>query len=122
MRLCILKNGDFRLQLSNSGEIEVRLFNELLLDAPSVLEEEQEPNVPKSIKSLVNPNSLEIIKSCFGEESLKKALPGDRFQFMRQGYFCLDTKLSTYQKFVFNQIVSLKDTWAKMEKSGKSNS
>lgn len=102
-------------------ETEVRLFNELLTDAPIVMEEEQDLNTPKSAKSLVNPNSMELLKKCFVEESLRKALPGDRFQFMRQGYFCLDSKLTSQDRLVFNQIVSLKDTWAKMEKSGKSN-
>ena len=100
---------------------EVRLFNELLLETSALPEVEEEPNALKTTKSIINPNSMEMLSGCFVEESLRKARPGDRFQFMRQGYFCLDTKLSTNEKFVFNQIVSLKDSWAKMEKTGKSN-
>ena len=49
------------------------------------------------------------------EPGLKKANPGDKFQFLRQGYFCVD-KDSTPEKLVFNRIVSLRDTWAKLQK------
>jgi len=49
---------------------------------------------------------------------LKDARPGDRFQFERQGYFCVDTD-STAEHLVFNLAVALKDTWAKIEKKGQ---
>lgn len=97
---------------------EVRLFSDLLMEPPLGTEASNEQ---KSIQELVNPNSMEKLTHCFIEPELLKAKPGDRFQFMRQGYFCLDTKLSLDEKLIFNQIVTLKDTWGKMEQSGKSN-
>lgn len=60
----------------------------------------------------INKESL-IIKKSLVEKSLLKALPSERFQFLRQGYFSLDEKLSSEGKPVFNRIVSLKDSWRK---------
>jgi glutaminyl-tRNA synthetase len=100
---------------------EVRMFGELLLDAPAPIEGEERAEEQKSVQAMINPNSMETLTKCYVEAGLSKAKVGDRFQFMRQGYFCIDPKLSTSQKLVFNQIVSLKDTWGKMEQSGKSN-
>jgi glutaminyl-tRNA synthetase len=68
----------------------------------------------------VNPNSLETLSGCKVEPSLKAAVPGDRFQFERLGYFCLDPD-SREDKLVFNRTVTLKDTWAKIQKSGNSD-
>ena len=65
----------------------------------------------------MNPNSLEILKG-FVEPSLATVKTGERFQFERLGYFCVDID-STPEKPVFNLTVNLKDTWAKMEKKGK---
>jgi glutaminyl-tRNA synthetase len=62
----------------------------------------------------VNPDSLIIIENARVEPSLAEAGPGDRFQFMRQGYFNVDPVLSTHEQLVFNRIVSLRDTWAKI--------
>jgi len=64
----------------------------------------------------LNPNSLQVLATCKLEPSLAGAVPGSRFQFERQGYFCVDAD-STPQRLVFNRTVSLKDTWAKIEKS-----
>ncbi len=63
----------------------------------------------------VNPGSLVVETECKGEPSLKAARPGDRFQFERLGYFCVDPD-STAGKLAFNRTVSLKDTWARIEK------
>jgi len=63
----------------------------------------------------LNPNSLEIIPEAKIEPSLAQAKPGDRYQFERLGYFCVDPD-STLGKPVFNRTVALKDTWAKVEK------
>jgi glutaminyl-tRNA synthetase len=63
-------------------------------------------------KDYMNPHSLEIISDAVAESSLKTAKPGDKFQFMRKGYFCVD-KDSTSDKIVFNRTVTLKDSWAK---------
>jgi glutaminyl-tRNA synthetase len=62
----------------------------------------------------LNPNSLVIVQNCKVEPSLKDAHPGNKYQFERQGYFCVDP-VSTSDNLVFNLTVSLKDTWAKIE-------
>jgi glutaminyl-tRNA synthetase len=66
----------------------------------------------------LNPDSLHILHG-YVEPSLAQIKPGDRFQFERLGYFATDQD-STEEKPVFNLTVSLKDTWAKIEKSNKS--
>src|SRR6266567_6863501 len=66
--------------------------------------------------SRINPSSLEVVGSCQVEPSLKSAKPGDRFQFERIGYFCVDLD-SKPGALVFNRTVTLRDTWAKIEKS-----
>jgi glutaminyl-tRNA synthetase len=62
----------------------------------------------------LNPQSLEILKSCRLEPSLAAAAPGARFQFERSGYFCVDTGDSTAQVLVFNRTVTLRDAWTKI--------
>ena len=64
----------------------------------------------------INPHSLEVLHSVV-EPSVKDAAPGSRYQFERNGYFCVDAD-STEGKLVFNRIVGLKDSWAKIEKAG----
>ena len=64
----------------------------------------------------LNPNSLEVLHSVV-EPSVKDAASGSRYQFERNGYFCVDAD-STSDALVFNRIVGLKDTWAKIEKVG----
>ncbi|MBR4889505.1 MAG: glutamine--tRNA ligase, partial [Clostridia bacterium] len=59
----------------------------------------------------LNPNSLVVLSGCKLEKSLAEAKPGDGFQFMRQGYFCADSKDSTPDHLVFNRSVSLKDSF-----------
>jgi glutaminyl-tRNA synthetase len=68
--------------------------------------------------SPINPASLDILTSCQVEPSLKSAKVLDRFQFERMGYFCVDPD-TTAARLVFNRTVTLKDTWAKIEKSLK---
>ncbi|MFI5296018.1 MAG: glutamine--tRNA ligase/YqeY domain fusion protein [Thermodesulfovibrionales bacterium] len=92
---------------------EVRLYAHLLMKAdPGDVGEGQD------FKSLLNPNSLETLPVCFVEPTLAGAAPGSRYQFERQGYFCVDPD-SSKDKLVFNRIVTLKDTWAKIEKAQK---
>jgi glutaminyl-tRNA synthetase len=96
---------------SHAINAEVRLYDRLLTVEDPGLEKE------KDYKELINPNSLEILNDSKVESYLKNAKAGDRFQFERQGYFCVDSKHSTNEKLVFNRTVTLKDTWSKS--SGK---
>lgn len=67
-------------------------------------------------KDTLNPNSLEILSDCKVEKSLNESKPKDKYQFERLGYFCADYD-SANGKLIFNRTVTLKDTWAKIEKS-----
>ncbi len=67
----------------------------------------------------LNPDSLVVLKDCPVEPSLANAQPGSHFQFERLGYFCVDAVDSKPGALVFNRAVSLRDSWAKMEKSQK---
>jgi glutaminyl-tRNA synthetase len=96
---------------NHSLEAEVRLYNHLFLkENPDDVEDD------KDFKSNLNPNSLETLTGCQIEPSLIDANPGNRYQFLRQGYFCVDPDSSS-GKPVFNRTVSLRDTWAKIQKS-----
>ena len=64
----------------------------------------------------LNPGSLEVLEGCKLEPSLAEASPGERFQFERRGYFCVDTVDSAPGEPVFNRTVTLRDSWAKIEK------
>ncbi|HPQ46013.1 MAG TPA: glutamine--tRNA ligase/YqeY domain fusion protein [Clostridia bacterium] len=89
-------------------DAEIRLYDRLTKYAtPSDYPE------GASAPELVNPDSLQVIKHAKLEPSLGDALPGDRFQFMRTGYFCCDSDTGNGYT-VFNRIVSLRDTWAKI--------
>jgi glutaminyl-tRNA synthetase len=68
----------------------------------------------------INPHSLDVVRGCKVEPGLDQAKPGDLYQFMRVGYFCCDPD-SSAGSLVFNRTVGLRDTWAKVEKSGKAN-
>ena len=73
---------------------------------------------PSEIPDDLNPNSLEVLKGCKLEPSLKGVQPGSRYQFERLGYFCADPD-SAPETPVFNRTVALRDTWAKIEKKSK---
>jgi glutaminyl-tRNA synthetase len=87
---------------------EVRLYDHLFV--------KENPEEDDDFRKNLNPNSLEILDSCLVEPGLAEAVPGSRYQFLRQGYFCLDPD-STAARPVFNRIVALKDTWAKIQKA-----
>ncbi len=90
--------------------VEVRLYEHLFLKPnPTDVEE------GKSFKDYINPNSLQVLNSCHVEPSLKGAKPGERFQFERIGYFAVDPVDSRPGAPVFNRIVTLRDTWAKIK-------
>jgi glutaminyl-tRNA synthetase len=91
-------------------EAEVRLYDHLFSkEDPTDVEDGTD------FKAYLNPNSLEILPSCRVEPSLAGSTPGSRYQFERQGYFCIDPD-SSAGKIVFNRTVPLRDTWAKIEK------
>jgi len=93
---------------------EVRIYDHLFSKLnPADVEE------GKNYKDNINPDSLKVLDNCFLEPSLKNAKEGIRYQFERLGYFCLDSVDSSDEGLVFNRIVSLRDTWAKMSKSTK---
>jgi glutaminyl-tRNA synthetase len=92
-------------------EAEVRLYDHLFL--------KPEPGQDgQDFRTYFNPKSLEILTSCRVEPGLAGAAPGSRYQFERQGYFCVDPD-SSREKPVFNRTVPLRDTWAKVEKAQK---
>jgi glutaminyl-tRNA synthetase len=68
----------------------------------------------KNFLDNLNPDSLSILKNCLVEPGLVDAKPELRYQFLRNGYFCLDPD-STKNHLVFNRTASLRDTWAKIE-------
>lgn len=91
---------------------EVRLYDHLFTkEDPDDVEE------GKTWVDNLNPNSLEILTDCRIEPFVADAKTGERFQFERQGYFCVDPD-STPGKLVFDRTVGLRDTWAKIEKKG----
>ena len=95
-------------------EAEVRLYDNLFTkrDPNDVTEGED-------YKASLNPDSLKVVEGGKLEPSLKEAEPGSRYQFERLGYFFVDPEDSSGGKPVFNRTASLRDTWAKIEKSGR---
>jgi glutaminyl-tRNA synthetase len=94
---------------------EVRLYDHLFSKP-----DPNETEAGQDFISNLNPDSLEIVNS-FVEPSLKNAKPGEHYQFLRNGYFCVDAKNSTPEKPVFNRTTSLRDTWARIERSQSRN-
>ena len=90
--------------------VEARLYDHLFLA-------EYPQAVPPDMdwKDTINPASLEVVQGARVEPGLREAAAGDRFQFERLGYFCVDPD-SKGGKLIFNRTVSLKDTWARIEK------
>jgi len=87
---------------------EVRLYDRLFNNP--------DPEASGDFIADLNPDSLQVLTNCIVEPSLKDAQPGDKFQFERVGYFCVDIQ-SAPEKLVFNQTVGLRDTWAKIEET-----
>jgi glutaminyl-tRNA synthetase len=96
-------------------EAEVRLYDRLFVKPDPAGEKDVD------FKTYLNRNSLEVLKSCKLEPSLKKAAAGEKFQFERLGYFCVDAVDSKPNHLVFNRTVPLRDTWAKIEQALKSD-
>ncbi len=95
------------VSVKEAVDCEVRLYDRLLTVEDPASEKD------KDYKDLINPNSLQVVHNAKLEPFVKSATPGDRYQFERQGYFCVDSKHSSKEKLVFNRTVTLKDTWAK---------
>ncbi|RLA33092.1 MAG: glutamine--tRNA ligase, partial [Gammaproteobacteria bacterium] len=87
---------------------EVRLYDRLFSDA--------NPGAAENIDDVLNPNSLEVVDAML-ESSLQYAKSGDTWQFERLGYFCTDAVDHTSENIVINRIVTLRDSWAKLEKA-----
>jgi glutaminyl-tRNA synthetase len=97
---------------SHGLEAEVRLYDHLFTrENPADGEE------GKDFTAFINRKSLEILTECRVEPSLKDALPESIYQFERLGYFCADRHDCTGEKLVFNRSVTLRDTWARMQKN-----
>lgn len=95
------------VSIPHAVEAEVRIYDRLFTH------ENPDGNKEVDFKEFINPDSLKVITG-FVEPSLKSAKDGDKFQFQRLGYFCVD-KDSTEEKLVFNKTVGLRDTWAKID-------
>ena len=99
-----IKSTTHWVDAKNAEDAEIRLYDNLFTvedpDAGDFLE-------------LLNPDSLKVLTGCKVEAGLKTAKPGESFQFMRQGYFCVDNKDSAEDHLVFNRSVSLKDGFKK---------
>jgi glutaminyl-tRNA synthetase len=89
---------------------EVRLYDRLF----KVPHPDAEKDVD-DFTTLLNPDSLRTLTQCVLEPSLVTAQTGSRYQFEREGYFCFDGVVSTDERPVFNRVVQLRDSWAKIE-------
>ena len=97
---------------SHAVAAEVRLYEHLFLkENPNEVED------GKDFTDYINPNSLKKLTNCMVEPGLAASGPGNRYQFERLGYFCVDAKDSKEGSLVFNRTVTLRDTWAKILKA-----
>jgi len=103
------------VSVPHAVKAQVRLYENLF-----TLRDMSEMEEGKSYNDYLNPASLTVLENCFVEPSLAEAKPLDRFQFLRQGYFCADAD-STPERPVFNRTVALKDSWAKMQQKGQAD-
>ena len=94
---------------SSAIDAEVRLYDRLFKIRDPAGQKGQD------FKDFLNPNSLEILKTCKIEPYVKRLKPLDRFQFERLGYFCIDSD-TTDKKLIINRTVTLRDIWAKIQK------
>ena len=97
---------------AHSLEAEVRLYDHLFSKADPTAEMEGE-----DYRDYLDPGSLQVLTGCRVEPGLAQGKPGTPYQFLRQGYFCLDSVDSRPDSLVFNRAVSLRDSWARTEKA-----
>ncbi|WP_282048745.1 glutamine--tRNA ligase/YqeY domain fusion protein [Maribacter aquivivus] len=95
------------VSIEHAVKTEIRLYDRLFTD------ESPDTHKDKDFMDFINPNSLSVITG-YVEPALKDAQPGDRFQFQRIGYFCVDPDTTT-DNLVFNRTVGLRDSWAKIQ-------
>ncbi len=105
----IVRGTSHFVSVRHAREAEVRLYHNLFSVA--------DPGSAENFHEVVNPESLEVVKALV-EPSLTEARPGDRFQFLRSGYFCVDLD-SRPDALVFNRTITLRDTWAKEQSRGR---
>jgi len=101
------------VSVQHAKSAEVRMYSHLFTKENPADDKES-----SDLKPALNPESLETLKDCKVEPALAEAQPGDRFQFLRMGYFCADAKDYLSTAPVFNRAVTLRDTWAKIAKKG----
>lgn len=103
------------VSVKHAVPVEVRQYDRLFMSPePTKVKEEG-----KDFKSNLNPDSLHTIENAMLEPYIKDAKPEDKFQFERKGYFCVDRYWKPGEKMVFNRTVTLKDTWAKIDKQNR---
>jgi glutaminyl-tRNA synthetase len=95
------------VSMEDAIKAEVRLYEQLFTV--------EHPDTGEDVNEIINTQSLKVLKDCFLEPSLSESKAGDKFQFERNGYFCADLD-STPGKPIFNRTVTLKDTWANIER------
>ena len=100
------------VSVTDAVDAEIRLYDRLFTIADPAGQKE------KDYKEFLNQDSLEILKSCKIEPAIKKLKPFDRFQFERNGFFCIDPD-STDDNLIINRTVGLRDTWAKIQQKQK---
>jgi glutaminyl-tRNA synthetase len=97
------------VSVEHALEVEVRLYDRLFRNANPASD-------GADFKASLNPDSIETLTASQVEPSLARAAPETRHQFERKGYFCIDSTDSSDEKLVFNRTVTLRDSWAKIEK------
>ena len=102
-----VKGTSHWVSATHAEEIEVRLYSTLFT--------KENPDEDSDFVESLNSDSLTVLEKAYAEPALKEASLGENFQFLRQGYFCVD-KDSTADKPVFNRTVTLKDSWSKKAK------
>ena len=95
------------VSIAHAVPAEIRLYDRLFTD------ESPDTHKDKDFLDFINPDSLSVITG-YVEPALKNAQPGERFQFQRIGYFCVDPD-TTPENLVFNRTVGLRDSWAKIQ-------
>jgi len=99
------------VSISHAVDVEVRLFDRLF-----VKEEMNTLGADDDFRNYLNPDSLQVVSAAKAEAAVADLKSGDRFQFLRHGYFCADTTDTAHGVPVINRITGLRDSWAKQQK------